>query len=141
MHQPEIAATFTLTEHSDRCLYRSASSELKTGACNLAANHSCLLPFGFQPCLHKDSRCGHKRSDAERLQCADDTQQAAELQKQHEQVQQQIQVAEQQLEAASTGKAESEHQLLTAQQGLDRYNTTSEYVCRHHAAVCCAELC
>ncbi len=51
-------------------------------------------------------------------------QQATGLQKQHEQVQQQIQAAEQQLEAALTGKADSEQQLLTAQQGLDRYRTT-----------------
>ena len=91
--------------------------------------------------LHKDSRRGDKWLDAERLRRAGDAQQATKLQKQHEQVQQQIQAAEQQLEAALTGKAESEQQLLSAQQGLDRYNHNTECVCRHHAAVCCAELC
>jgi len=88
------------------------------------ANEICSLPFGFQQCLHNGCRRGYKWLDAECLQRAGDTQQATELQKQHEQVQQQIQAAEQQLEAAFTGKAESEQQLLSAQQGLDRYTTT-----------------
>ncbi len=88
------------------------------------ANDSCSLPFSLQQCLHNDCRCGHKWPDAECLRHAGDMQQATGLQKQHEQVQQQIQAAEQQLEAALTGKADSEQQLLTAQQGLDRYRTT-----------------
>ena len=87
------------------------------------ANKIRLLPFSFQQCFHNGCRRGHKWSDAACLPCAGDTQQASDLQKQHEQVQQQVQVAEQQLEAAFTGKAECEQQLLTAQQGLDRYRT------------------
>ena len=60
--QPSLLWPFTFTEHPDRCLYRSASSELKAEACNLLqqANNGCLLSFSFQQCLHDDSRFGHK---------------------------------------------------------------------------------
>ena len=136
----------TLTEHPNRCWYRSASSELKVEACKLLqkSNSACSLPLSFQHCLHNNSRCGHKWPDAACLRRAGDTQQATEIQKQHEQVQQQMQVAEQQLEAAFTGKTESEQQLLTAQQGLDRYTTTlsvSVGIMLQFAVLSCAIMC